>query len=95
MTMVTTDTTLSTPNIICIIDATNNDVTVTISLMTANRQYYCLTRLDNGPNTVSIVLQGSTLSTGESSFKLYGSSNVTIASYANKWMPILGYTKDR
>ena len=96
MQMVTVDTTLSVPNVICICDATNNNVTVTLQLMTSNRQYYCLTRYDNGQNIVSVVLQGgATLSTGESTFRLYGMSNVTIVSYGNKWIPILGYTKDR
>ena len=77
------------------IDATSQNITITITDIAYDYEFYNLIRVDSSSNTVTIDLGNSTLITNESNFNLHPLSNVTLMSNNNLWIPINGYTKDR
>lgn len=93
---INSDTTLTWGSSFYFIDASTNNINLTIPEMLNDLQFYNIYRIDsNDTNTVSIILDSSTLITGESTFNLYAKANITIMSTNNVWAIISGYSKDR
>lgn len=95
ITPITSTTTLSYGFPYYFIDATGGNITLTVPLMANDFQFYNIVRIDNSVNTVNIVLDSTTLMSGESNFNIYGFSNVAIMSNGGLWYPVNGYSKDR
>jgi hypothetical protein len=76
------------------IDATNNDIVITIPSITNDFLFCNFVRVDNSSYNVSFSLNDQLIS-GETSFNFYGFSNVSFMSYSSNWHLVSGYTKDR
>lgn len=92
---INSDTTITWGQPFYLIDGTSNNVNITVPLMSNDFQFYNIVRVDSTANIVTIILDSTTLMSGEASFKLAGFSNVTIMSNNGTWIPISGYTEDR
>ena len=92
--VITGSETLVNQSIIYKVDISAN-ATITIPEPPYDYEFYTLIRSDTNAVDATIVLDNTTLVSGESSFKLYNSSNVTLMSLNGVWELIAGYTKDR
>jgi hypothetical protein len=92
---INSDTTIVWGNPFYLIDASANNVNITVSLMANDFEFYNIVRVDSSSNIVSVILSGSSLMTGETSFNLAPLSNVSIMSNNQQWIPVNGYTANR
>ena len=91
---VTNDTTLNLNANLYFINSLLN-ITVTLSDIINDMEFYNLIRIDNSTNIVTINLGNCKLCTGESQFNMEPMTNITLMSKNNIWYPISGYTKMR
>lgn len=91
---ITSSETLPTGYTLYFVDASLNDITLTIDPITSDYQFYNIIRTDNSIYTVDFILNDN-LTTGESTFNLYQKSNIVLMSLNSLWNIISGYSKDR
>lgn len=87
--------TLTYGSFIYLMDSSAANISVTIPQMSGDYEFYNLDRIDNTVNDLTVILDQTTLMSGEASFKIYNFSNVTIMSLNGVWYPVAGYTKNR
>ena len=86
ITTITTNTTLDVNYDTYKIDATSNNITITLPNITADGMTFFLRRIDISPNTLTIVTTGGQLINGVSSSALNSSSDVIINSLNGGWL---------
>lgn len=87
--LATSNTTLDFGYNAYLVDATSNNITLTMPQQTGDGPNFLISRIDNSVNTVTIDGNGATIN-GSSTVTLGGQSNVLLVLYSDDWYTVSG-----
>jgi hypothetical protein len=85
ITLVNSDTTLDFGWETYLIDATNNNITLTAPLINNDGDYFYSVRIDASANTVTLQGTAGQLINGQNSVTYSAKQNINIISFQNNW----------